>query len=143
MFINKHSALISLSIFFVCTTCYTQEPSIKILLPQFGTYFDLPNNYKIGDTLTWKISKGKIIRMVFFNYMGNSYSEAFNKGILMEKGYYENSLDTLKTYSSPYKRGKRGPIRVLKYFEPIKNGLWLEIKNGKLTKVTYRQGEEL
>jgi hypothetical protein len=140
---NKKSYFIFSIFFFVGLIGYSQEPAIKIFLPQYGTYFDLPHHYKIGDTITWKISKDKIVRIVFYNQMGKSFSEAFENGTLIEKGYYENSLDTLKTYSSPYRRGKRGPIRVLRYFEPVKNGLWLEFRGKRLREVNYKLGEEL
>jgi hypothetical protein len=121
-----------------------QNYPVKIFIPQYNTYFELSDNYKIGDTLVWKVTREKKLRFVFFDSMGSSYSEAYKGIALIEKGYYVNSLDTLRTYSSPVKRGKkRGPVSILKYFEPLKNGDWLEMRSGKMTKVVYLKGEEL
>ena len=136
--------LFSIFIFIVsCIACCGQENNVKILLPQYGTYFDLPQNYKIGDTLVWKVTKDKYVKIIFFDFRGKSYSEVFDGKNLIERGYYVNSLDTLKRYSSSNNRGKQGRISVLKYFEPLKNGSWIEMRQGKLVSVSYRNGEEL
>jgi len=55
----------------------------------------------------------------------------------------KNSLDTLKKYSSPVSINKRnGIIRILLYFQPLKNGEWIETKKGRLVKKRYNMGIE-
>jgi len=74
--------------------------------------------------------------------MGKSYCEVYKNKKLYEKGYYENSLDTLKRYSSSVKgKGRRGKISVMKYFEPLKNGAWIETMKGKIKRRNYEMGE--
>lgn len=79
--------------------------------------------------------------MVFYDTKGKCYCERYVNGRLYQKGNYENSLDTLKRYVSDRNlKGKRSPITVQKYFEPLKNGEWITYEKGKQVKENYLLG---
>jgi len=111
-------------------------------LPEYSRYIRLSDNLKLNDTVTIVHSPNTYFRFVFFDTMGKSYCEVYKNKKLYEKGYYENSLDTLKRYSSSVKgKGRRGKISVMKYFEPLKNGAWIETMKGKIKRRNYEMGE--
>ncbi len=95
-----------------------------------------------GDTIRYNRSSTEDFKVVIFSSMGKSYLERYVYGKLVESGHYENSLDTLKRYvGSRDLNGDHGPIKVRKYFEPLKNGTWLTYKNGRvIKKQTYLLG---
>ena len=96
----------------------------------------------LGDTIQYNGSSIEDFKIVIFDRLGKSYLERYLNGRLVESGYYENSLDTLKRYvGSRDMNGHHGPIKVVKYFEPLKHGVWLTYKNGKIIKrQTYQLG---
>ncbi len=95
-----------------------------------------------GDTIRYNRSSKEDFKLVIFESLGKSYLERYLNGQLIEAGHYENSLDTLKRYvGSRDLNGNHGPLRVVKYFEPLKHGIWLTYKNGKIIKrQTYNLG---
>ncbi len=138
----RNYKFIFISLVFSSKLCWSQTWSIPIYFPEYSRYIRLSNDVRLNDTVTFVHSPNIYFRFVFFDKMGKSYCEVYKKKKLYEKGYYENSLDTLKRYSSSVKgRGKRGKISVLKYFEPLKNGVWIETVKGKLKRKNYAMGE--
>lgn len=89
----------------------------------------------LGDTLSYKKSSKEDFKLVFYDTKGKCYLERYIYGKLSERGYYENSLDTLKQYiSGRYSNGNSTPIRVMKYFQPLKSGSWLTYEAGRIIK---------
>ena len=97
---------------------------------------------QIGDTMHYNKSSKEDFKFVFYDSKGQCYCERYVNGKLFEKGYFENSLDTLKRYvSSRSSSGNNSPVRVQKYFQPIKNGVWKIYNNGKVSKTeNYTMG---
>jgi len=88
-----------------------------------------------GDTIRYNRSSKEDFKVVVYEPLGKSYLERYLNGQLIEAGHYENSLDTLKRYvGSRDLNGNHGPLRVVKYFEPLKHGIWITYKNGKSVK---------
>jgi hypothetical protein len=109
------------------------QDSIPIIYNDYGVHIRHVKTF--GDTIRYNLSSKEDFKLVIFSPMGNSYLEHYVKGQLVESGYYENSLDTLKRYvSGRGLNGNHGPIKIQKYFEPLKNGAWLTYKNGKIIK---------
>ena len=114
---------------------------VPLYLPEYGVYLNLTNDISLNDTAIITYSQNIYFKIVLFEGNGKSYFEVYKNDKLYEKGYYENSLDTLKKYSSAVKvNGSSGPIRIFSYFQPLKNGEWIETKNGKLVKKIYNMG---
>lgn len=142
----KYQYLIFTIFLLLSVISYSQNKYVKIYLPQYSTYFDIPDSYNIGDTLIWKVTKDKYIKIVFFDLRGRSYCEVYDGENLMEKGHYINSLDTLKRYSSSVSamgKRKKSKISILKYFQPLKDGEWIERRKNKLLIIRYNVGQEL
>lgn len=96
---------------------------------------------KIGDTVYYEKSSIEKFKFVFYDSMGKCYCERFIKGKIFQKGYYENSLDTLKRYvSRRSNHGLTSTITVQLFFEPLKNGTWITYKNNKEIKEEYVMG---
>ena len=96
---------------------------------------------KLGDTLHYNVSSKEDFKFVFFSRKGKCYCERYLNRVLYEKGYYENSIDTLKRYVSGRRsNGKTSPIEVQKYFEPLKNGKWVVYKGLKELREVYVMG---
>ncbi len=117
-----------------------QDDSVLIWFRQYGV--QIRSIERLGDTIDYKVSSKEHFKFVFFDTRGKSYCERFRSGKLYEQGYFENSLDTLKVYvSSRDLNGNHSPVRVQKYFEPVKNGIWKIYSNGKVVKTeTYTMG---
>ena len=116
---------------------------IDIYIPEYG-YFKLNNDVKMQDTIKIVHSENIFFKFVFFSPKGKSYCEVYKKNKLYEKGYYENSLDTLKVYAIG--RSADGTrvtkIQIHKYFQPLKNGQWTILENGKTTRKKFLLGIE-
>ncbi len=114
---------------------------IDIFLPEYG-YLSINKDIKLFDTIRVEHSEEIFFRFVFFSTRGESYCEVYRNKKLYEKGFYANSLDTLKKYMS-YRlrpRQKYSRIYISKYFQPLKNGKWLESKDGKYYSKEYDMG---
>lgn len=142
---NKKNILFVTFIFFVSTMIsFAQEKYVPIYFPEYGRFITIPEDYKLNDTISISHSPTTYIKLVLFNKQGKSYCEVYKKNRLYEKGYYENAIDTLKQYARKVKNnGKRGKPYILTYFEPIKDGVWIETVKGKLEKRNYDMGEGL
>ena len=107
-----------------------QKENIPISFSEYGIVI-----YQIktlGDTLYHNRSSKEKFKLVFLDYKGGCYCERYLGGNLIEKGFYENSLDTLKHYIySRIPEGGIASIRVEKYFQPIRTGDWFFYHNGK------------
>lgn len=130
--------LLFLSMLFYGFTKHSDN-SIPIYFAEYGVIiYDIP---KLGDTLNYNKSSKEDFRFVFFDFRGQCYFERFINGRLYQKGYYANSLDTLKRYvSGRNTKGESTGIKVQKYFEPIKNGEWITFKSRKKIKEAYIMG---
>jgi len=119
---------------------------IPIYLSNYGDrYLYLPDSIKLNDTIRMDYSASIHFKFVFFDYRGASYCEVFKNNKLYEKGYYLNSLDTLKTYTStrnPGLNGRGKGKKILAYFEPLRNGEWIIYKSGKPIVRKYIKGVE-
>ena len=111
----------------------------KIYFEEYGV--EIRSTPYIGDTLTYKKSDNEYFKSVFYDKRGKCYCERYLQGKLYESGSYENSLDILKKYiSGRYSSGKRTKIEVEEYYEPLKNGVWIILKNNQVIKHTYLMG---
>ncbi len=101
----------------------------------------LTDDLVLRDTFNMKYGENTHLKFVIFDPRGKSYFEVFKKDKLFAKGYFENSLDTLKEYTSAIPiHGKPTKIEVYKYFKPLKNGEWTELYNGKYVTRKYVLG---
>jgi hypothetical protein len=135
----KQSVLLFLCIFLFSFKGYSQTP-IEIYFPEYSvTIREIP---KLGDTLKHNYSSIEDYKFVFYDRKGKCYCERYINKKLYEKGTYENSLDTLKRYTYGRSFDGRGsaPIKVVTYFQPLKNGEWTISKDGKVIKKTYVMG---
>jgi len=118
-----------------------KDESIPIYFPKYGVEIWNP---KINDTLFYNKSSKEDFRFVFASTKGQCYCEKYVFKKLFEKGYFENSLDTLKRYvSGRFSSGRSTQIIVQRYFEPLKNGNWIKYINGKEIHERYRSGIKL
>jgi hypothetical protein len=129
----------------VCTLicCHTIGQSkwpIPIYLEKYGVYLRLTNDVNLNDTAKIPFSEDIFFRVVLFDARGKSYFEAYKNNKLYEKGYLENSLDTLKKYTVSIGGVHDKKVKVIQYFQPLKNGLWYETVKGKLVKKRYHMG---
>jgi hypothetical protein len=112
----------------------------ELYIDGFG-FLALSNNVNLNDTAKFVHSSNVYFRFVLFDPRGRSYFEIYKNNKLYAKGYYENSLDTLKDYASAVPiDGKPSKIEVVKYFRPLKNGEWVELVKGKYVKRRYDMG---
>src|SRR5688572_20284672 len=112
------------------------ENTLPVYFPEYGVTINRIS--KLSDTLTYNKSSKENFRFVFFNNKGKSYCERYLGGKLYQKGYYENSLDTLKRYvSGRFSDGQKSSIRIQQYFQPLKNGEWITYKDKRELKQVY------
>lgn len=112
---------------------------VPIYFSEYDVIILEPSKY--GDTLSYNKSNRENFKLVFYDNKGKCYFERYLDKKLYEKGNYVNSIDTLKRYvSGRSSNGKRSPIRVEEYFQPLKDGEWFIYKGGKKTKITYIMG---
>lgn len=117
---------------------YSQE-KIPIKFSEYGITISIPN--RLGDTFYYNKSNKEDFKFIFYSKKGKCYCERYVNKKLYEKGNYENSLDTLKEYTSGHRlNGKHGPIKVKKYFEPLKNGEWTIYKKMGFEMEIYDMG---
>jgi hypothetical protein len=113
--------------------------NIPVIIPEYRV--EIYTNSRLNDTLNYRISNNEHFRFVFFDEKGKCYCERYIKNKLYQKGFYENSLDTLRRYvSSRDGSGQHSPIKVQQYFQPLKNGVWITYKGSKKIKETYSMG---
>lgn len=113
--------------------------SIPIYFKEFDiTILNLP---RVRDAIIYNKSKREYFKLIIYAPMGKSYCERYIDGKIYEKGNFENSLDTLKKYiSGRYSDNSQSPIRVEKYFQPLKDGNWLIYKKGNIIYQHYSMG---
>lgn len=125
MFLRK-TLLSFIVVFCLNGNCFSQP-----YLPGCAIYFE--DEKVIGldslpSTITLTNNDGSYRVYRIYNNYGKADFESYNKNkMLIEKGSYSESLDTLKRYSYrinpvyPYE----AKILIERYFEPLKNGIWL------------------
>ena len=113
---------------------------IPVYYEKYGVYHHFTNDVNLKDTTKVQIREDIYFRIVLFDSKGKSYFEAYKNNRLYEKGYFENSLDTLKKYSVSIGGLKDKKIKVFQYFHPIKDGVWFETISGRLIKRKYVMG---
>jgi hypothetical protein len=124
---------------FLCSAKGLAQERISIYFSEY--YLSVNMIPKLGDTLRSNRSSKEYFKFIFYNTKGKCYCERYINNKLYEKGYYESSLDTLKRYIyGKNLGGKYSPIRVKKYFEPLKNGEWIVYKNGQKHKEVFVMG---
>lgn len=138
----KRLLLIWIVILPIKSSCQGKWP-ITFYFDNYEVFYKLTNEVQLFDTAKISINEKLFFKIVMFDKKGKSYFEAYENNILSEKGFYENSLDTLKKYIVQIRNPKDHRIKVLKYFQPLKNGEWYELVDGKLEKKVYRKGIEL
>jgi hypothetical protein len=94
----------------------------------------------LRDTFLFNNSSMEDFKFVFYDKRGKCYCERYLNKILVEKGNYENSLDTLKRYHSTRKSNGSAPLSVEKYFQPVRNGMWIFYKGKNVIKKNYKMG---
>lgn len=99
---------------------------------------------KCNDTIEVK-KNGKLFKIYIKDCRGEMYCEVYQKGLLIEKGGYINSLDTLKRYSLHVCRGdceNQREIVVFKYFQPLRDGDWFfyDFEYKKYISKTFKAG---
>ncbi|MCU0322683.1 MAG: hypothetical protein MUE72_09720, partial [Chitinophagaceae bacterium] len=90
---NIRVLLLCMFIFF---STFSKSQKIDLLFQGYTFFFTLPENLKLGDTAILKINSRDYVKVVFFDFRGSSYFESYESKKLKEKGFYANSLDTLK-----------------------------------------------
>jgi hypothetical protein len=140
----KSNALIKTGILLCIIVAINKESTYaqKIIPIQFPEYnISVETSFKIGDTILWKYTSNEFFKFVLFDPKGKCYCERYINKKLYQKGYYENSLDTLKKYvASLYIHGKSSKLSVLKFFEPLKNGEWITYEKGTIKKELWVKG---
>lgn len=134
--------LIIFFIAFFCLSNLSAQPKYPcdLYIDGFG-FLGLSNDVNLNDTIRKAHSSNVYFRFVLFDPRGKSYMEIYKDNKLYAKGYYENSLDTLKDYASAFQTGETlSKIEVFKYFHPLKNGEWLELEKGKYVRRKYVMG---
>jgi hypothetical protein len=117
---------------------------IPLFFPSYGVYINLTNDINLNDTAKIIISQKIYFKLVLKNSSGESYCQVYRNNKIFEKGYYVNSLDTLKKYLIPNSNKNRpGKIEVINYFQPLKNGEWLETIGKDLVIKHYLNGVEI
>lgn len=139
---TKIFCIIIVSAFICYHTIAQSKWPIPIYLKKYGVYLRLTNDVNLNDTAKIPFSEDIFFRLVLFNAKGKSYFEAYKNNNLYEKGYFENSLDTLKKYSVSIGGIHDKKVKVIKYSQPLKNGTWYEADKGKLTSKRYSMGIE-
>ncbi len=129
-----------LFLFFSLTKCEAQS---TIFLEEYSINID---PVKCIDTVEKKRGSKKIV-LYIKNCMGEMYCEVYEKNILIEKGNYLNSLDTLTGYSVLVPRGNSEPPKIIvrKYFQPLRDGEWFfyDPRKKKVSKKYYDTGIEI
>lgn len=115
---------------------------IPIYFEKYGVYRHLTNDVNLNDTAKIFFTDEIFFKLVLFDGRGKSYFEVYKNNKLFEKGYFENSLDTLKKYSVSIGGIRDKKIKVIQYFQPLKNGIWLETVKGKVVRKKYNMGIE-
>lgn len=112
---------------------------IPIIFKDYGVQINSVE--KLGDTVYYEKSSIEKFKFVFYDFKGKCYCERYIKGKIFQKGNYENSLDTLKRYTSGRtNHGVTSPIAVQSFFEPLKNGIWVTYNNNQEIKEEYIMG---
>jgi hypothetical protein len=114
---------------------------VPLLLDEEYGFISIPNSVALMDTATYRFSSSVNCKYVIFDPKGKSFFQFFKGKLLIAEGYYINSLDTLKDYTScancpPTARR----IEVFQYFRPLKNGNWKEFINGSYEDRLYEKG---
>lgn len=111
-----------------------------IYLKEYKIYF---TPKKCKDSTTQYLKDSSFIKINLFSCKGKMNIKEFDRnGTLLATGQYEASLDTLKEYVDVFDLlGELKEIKVYKYFQPIKNGIWIYYENGEIKKKEkYRRG---
>jgi hypothetical protein len=140
--IRQFLQILITSVGIICIFGFINQSStnIPIYIREFGV--EIREIEKLGDTLFYNKSGKEDFKFVFHDTKGQCSFERFINGKLYQKGHYVNSLDTLKRYvSSRNTHGKSSAILVQKYFEPLKNGEWIETVKGRIKRKNYEMGE--
>jgi len=134
--------LLLFNLIFYTISVYSQNSSCDTLFPiQF--YIDETDNplityapfHSLQDTIIEHSNIGtSIIKILLKNCTGEAIIWKYRGNSLLIQGQYVSSIDTLKEYATKFNlQGDALGIIVSKYFEPLKDGLWVYYKkNGKL-----------
>jgi hypothetical protein len=116
-----------------------QDKIVPIYFSESGiTLHSIP---RMMDTLYYNKGEREDFKFVFYDNRGKCYCERYINKKLYEKGYYENSPDTLIRYVSVrFSTGKSSPRKAQRYFQPLKNGIWTVYRGGKEVKEEYFMG---
>lgn len=99
------------------------KKEIPIRFPEYD--IEISSQLTIGDTLKYNFSNIEDFKFVFYNTKGKCYCERYLNAKLYQRGWYENTLDTLKAYrSGRFPDGARSKKVLYEYFQPLKNGIW-------------------
>ncbi len=126
---------------FLVKFVYSQNnnATIPIVFPEFGV--EIYSIHELGDTMIYNLSDKEDFKFVFFDAKGKCYCERYINHILFQKGFFENSLDTLKRYvSGRGSDGSQSNIKVQRYFEPLKNGQWITFRQKSVIRSNYKMG---
>ena len=117
---------------------------VEIYLKEFGVYF-LPDSCQCKmEVETYGEARGKLLIDLLSCKGKMNVRQVDSKGKLVAEAIYEESLDTLKRYSV----GRSAVIdtstlSVMKYFQPLPDGIWKFFNNGKVDTVVYKGGLEM
>ena len=115
--------MIRLFFILICIQTSIIDFDVPVVFSDFGV--TIRHIDKLEDTINYNKNETERFKFVFYDRRGRSYCEYYKNNKLYQKGFFENSLDTLSMYvSSRNSRGKTSQIKVWKYFEPLKNGDW-------------------
>lgn len=132
--------IITLTGLFICTLVFTASSQIDIYLKEYKTYI---TPTKCKDSIVQYIKDSSFVKINLLNCEGKMNIKEFDRnGTLLVIGQYRTSLDTLKEYVDVFNIfGDITAIKVNKYFQPLRDGIWTFYENGIIKrKERYRQG---
>jgi antitoxin component YwqK of YwqJK toxin-antitoxin module len=129
-------------LFFVFIFCFISLTRAQKIL--IDDYKIILNNVKpfCNDSLTKYVGNDRKVVVHLSDCMGKMYVKVYKNNKILEEGNYVNSLDTLKGYTYKNTLGGEKEIVVEKYFQPLRNGVWVfyKHKGNILRKVNYKNG---
>lgn len=121
--------IIVLTLLFIVALTYTASSQIDIYLKEYKTFI---TPAKCKDSLIHYNNDSSYVKINLFNCKGAMSIKEFDRhGTLVAVGQYQASLDTLKEYVDRFNlSGELMEVTVLRYFQPLRDGVWIFYENG-------------
>lgn len=108
---------------FCISYSFPEKEKYRIKIIDYGYTF-IPQ--KINSTIWGRLDDKRLLKIKVKDYKGEMHLECFSKdSVLIEQGNYINSLELLVSYKYIVDgTSLRQRIGVVKYYEPLRNGVW-------------------